>query len=399
MLFENSNLIYNAKLNKTCYKENSNTIILRIKMLTQEDVLNALKTIIYPNFEKDIVSFGFVKNIALHDNQLGLLIEIPSSSEETSAILRENISKAMQEKGVKALNLDIKTPPKPQTPKPTTKNLAKNIKHVVMISSGKGGVGKSTTSVNLSIALANLNQKVGLLDADVYGPNIPRMMGLQNADVIMDPSRKKLIPLKAFGVSVMSMGLLYDEGQSLIWRGPMLMRAIEQMLSDIIWGDLDVLVVDMPPGTGDAQLTLAQAVPLSAGITVTTPQIVSLDDAKRSLDMFKKLHIPIAGIVENMGSFVCEHCKKESEIFGSNSMSGLLEAYHTQILAKLPLEPKVRLGGDRGEPIVISHPTSVSAKIFEKMAKDLSAFLDKVEKEKLADNKDIQPTQTHACSH
>ncbi|WRE41986.1 Mrp/NBP35 family ATP-binding protein [Helicobacter pylori] len=397
--FKNANLIYNAKLNKTCYKENSNTIILRIKMLTQEDVLNALKTIIYPNFEKDIVSFGFVKNITLHDNQLGLLIEIPSSSEETSAILRENISKAMQEKGVKALNLDIKTPPKPQVPKPTTKNLAKNIKHVVMISSGKGGVGKSTTSVNLSIALANLNQKVGLLDADVYGPNIPRMMGLQNADVIMDPSGKKLIPLKAFGVSVMSMGLLYDEGQSLIWRGPMLMRAIEQMLSDIIWGDLDVLVVDMPPGTGDAQLTLAQAVPLSAGITVTTPQIVSLDDAKRSLDMFKKLHIPIAGIVENMGSFVCEHCKKESEIFGSNSMKELLEAYNTQILAKLPLEPKVRLGGDKGEPIVISHPSSVSAKIFEKMAKDLSAFLDKVEKEKLADNKDIQPTQTHACSH
>ncbi|GAA7729270.1 Mrp/NBP35 family ATP-binding protein [Helicobacter pylori] len=368
-------------------------------MLTQEDVLNALKTIIYPNFEKDIVSFGFVKNIALHDNQLGLLIEIPSSSEETSAILRENISKAVQKIGVKALNLDIKTPPKPQAPKPTAKNLAKNIKHVVMISSGKGGVGKSTTSVNLSIALANLNQKVGLLDADVYGPNIPRMMGLQNADVIMDPSGKKLIPLKAFGVSVMSMGLLYDEGQSLIWRGPMLMRAIEQMLSDIIWGDLDVLVVDMPPGTGDAQLTLAQAVPLSAGITVTTPQIVSLDDAKRSLDMFKKLHIPIAGIVENMGSFVCEHCKKESEIFGSNSMNELLEAYHTRILAKLPLEPKVRLGGDRGEPIVISHPNSVSAKIFEKMAQDLSAFLDKVEKEKLADNKDIQPTQVHACSH
>ncbi|WRG40065.1 Mrp/NBP35 family ATP-binding protein [Helicobacter pylori] len=397
IFFKNS--IYNAKLNKTCYKENSNTIILRIKMLTQEDVLNALKTIIYPNFEKDIVSFGFVKNITLHDDQLGLLIEIPSSSEETSAILRENISKAMQEKGVKALNLDIKTPPKPQVPKPTTKNLAKNIKHVVMISSGKGGVGKSTTSVNLSIALTNLNQKVGLLDADVYGPNIPRMMGLQNADVIMDPSGKKLIPLKAFGVSVMSMGLLYDEGQSLIWRGPMLMRAIEQMLSDIIWGDLDVLVVDMPPGTGDAQLTLAQAVPLSAGITVTTPQIVSLDDAKRSLDMFKKLHIPIAGIVENMGSFVCEHCKKESEIFGSNSMSGLLEAYNTQVLAKLPLEPKVRLGGDKGEPIVISHPTSVSAKIFEKMAKDLSVFLDKVEREKLADNKDIQPTQTHACSH
>ncbi|GAA9720701.1 Mrp/NBP35 family ATP-binding protein [Helicobacter pylori] len=368
-------------------------------MLTQEDVLNALKTIIYPNFEKDIVSFGFVKNITLHDDQLGLLIEIPSSSEETSAILRENISKAMQEKGVKALNLDIKTPPKPQTPKPATKNLAKNIRHVVMISSGKGGVGKSTTSVNLSIALANLNQKVGLLDADVYGPNIPRMMGLQNADVIMDPSGKKLIPLKAFGVSVMSMGLLYDEGQSLIWRGPMLMRAIEQMLSDIIWGDLDVLVVDMPPGTGDAQLTLAQAVPLSAGITVTTPQIVSLDDAKRSLDMFKKLHIPIAGIVENMGSFVCEHCKKESEIFGSNSMNELLEAYHTRILAKLPLEPKVRLGGDRGEPIVISHPNSVSAKIFEKMAQDLSTFLERVEKEKLADNKDIQPTQTHACSH
>ncbi|WP_104760840.1 Mrp/NBP35 family ATP-binding protein [Helicobacter cetorum] len=385
-------------LNKLCYKK-SLFIILRSKMLTQEDILNALKKIIYPNFEKDIVSFGFVKNITLHENKLGLLVEIPSSSQETSEILRENISKAVQEIGVKEVNLDIKTPPKPQSPKPTTKNLAKNIKHVVMVSSGKGGVGKSTTSVNLSIALANLNKKVGLLDADVYGPNIPRMMGLQNADIITDPSGKKLIPLKAFGVSVMSMGLLYDEGQSLIWRGPMLMRAIEQMLSDIIWGDLDVLVVDMPPGTGDAQLTLAQAVPLSAGITVTTPQVVSLDDAKRSLDMFKKLHIPIAGIVENMGTFVCEHCDKESEIFGSNSMNELLETYNTQILAKLPLEPKVRIGGDKGEPIVIGYPNSVSAKTFEKMAQNLNAFLDKVEHEKLADNKDIQPTQTQGCSH
>ncbi|BDQ27757.1 hypothetical protein ASB1_14330 [Helicobacter heilmannii] len=225
-------------------------------MVTQDAVLDVLKKVIYPNFEKDIVSFGFVKNITLHENKLALLLDIPSSSPQVADTLRTEITIKMQELGL-TCHIDIKTPAKrdkAQQAEQTTKNLAPNIKHVVMISSGKGGVGKSTTSVNLAIALAGLKQKVGLLDADVYGPNVPRMLGLMQANPTTDPSGKKLIPLEAFGVRVMSMGLLYEEGQSLIWRGPMLMRAIEQMLTDIIWGELDILVVDMPP---------AQAMPSS----------------------------------------------------------------------------------------------------------------------------------------
>ncbi|BCZ18792.1 ATP-binding protein Mpr [Helicobacter sp. NHP19-012] len=363
-------------------------------MVTQEGVLDVLKKVIYPNFEKDIVSFGFVKNITLHENKLALLLDIPSSSPQVADTLRAEITSKMQELGL-TCRIDIKTPAKrdrTQQAEQATKNLAPNIKHVVMISSGKGGVGKSTTSVNLAIALAGLKQKVGLLDADVYGPNVPRMLGLMQTNPTTDPSGKKLIPLEAFGVRVMSMGLLYEEGQSLIWRGPMLMRAIEQMLTDIIWGELDVLVVDMPPGTGDAQLTLAQAVPIGAGITVTTPQTVSLDDASRSLDMFSRLQIPIAGIVENMSGFICPKCAHESHIFGKDTLNALAKQYKTQVLAQIPLEVQVREGGDSGMPISVSNPKSVISQAYSQAASKLLDFLAQVKAQNLADNKSIQPT-------
>ncbi len=363
-------------------------------MITQDAVLGVLKSVIYPNFEKDIVSFGFVKNITLHEKKLALLLDIPSSSPEVSQTLKTEILAKMQDLGIENCHIDIKTPPKreaKQTPEPTTKNLAPNIKHVVMVSSGKGGVGKSTTSVNLALALAAQNQKVGLLDADVYGPNIPRMLGLMEVNPSTDPSGKKLIPLEAYKIKSMSMGLLYEEGQSLIWRGPMLMRAIEQMLTDILWGELDILVVDMPPGTGDAQLTLAQAVPISAGITITTPQSVSLDDASRSLDMFARLHIPIAGIIENMSGFVCPHCAQVSEIFGKNTLDTLAKRYQTQVLAQIPLEIQVREGGDKGTPIYITHPHSKVSQAYSQASSQLLEFLSKVQQEKLADNKQIQP--------
>ncbi|CRF40981.1 Mrp/NBP35 family ATP-binding protein [Helicobacter ailurogastricus] len=361
-------------------------------MVTQDKVLDVLKKVIYPNFERDIVSFGFVKNITLHENKLALLLDIPSSSEQVAQTLRTEITTKMQELGL-TCHIDIKTPAKrDKTLEQATKNLAPNIKHVVMISSGKGGVGKSTTSVNLAISLAGQGQKVGLLDADVYGPNVPRMLGLMQTNPTTDPSGKRLIPLEAFGVRVMSMGLLYEEGQSLIWRGPMLMRAIEQMLTDIIWGELDILVVDMPPGTGDAQLTLAQAVPISAGLTVTTPQTVSLDDASRSLDMFSRLQIPIAGIVENMSGFICPNCAHESHIFGKDTLNTLAKQYKTQVLAQIPLEVQVREGGDSGMPISVANPKSVISQAYNQAASKLLDFLSQVAAQNLADNKNIQPT-------
>lgn len=361
-------------------------------MITQETIMNALKEIIYPNFKKDIVTFGFVKNITLHQDTLALRIEIPSNNQEVVDQLNREIDEKMKSLGINKLQLDIKTPQittaKPESPK----NIAPQIKNFIMISSGKGGVGKSTTSVNLAISLAQQGKKVGLLDADIYGPNIPRMLGIHTNKPEIDSSGKKLYPLKAYGIEMISMGVLYEANQSLIWRGPMIMRAIQQMLTDVLWSDLDILVIDMPPGTGDAQLTLAQSVPVSAGITVTTPQQVSLDDSARSLDMFEKLNIPIAGIVENMSGFICKNCGSESDIFGKGASESLAQKYNTKILAQIPIEEKIREGGDNGKPITFFYPQSVSAKSYIKMADNIISFLHKVKAEKLADNKDIQPT-------
>ncbi len=328
------------------------------------------------------------------DNEVRVRIDIPSSSQEIIEKLRQEISQKLESvlQGA-TLHLEINSPKPAPQPQPKTKNLAPHIKHFVMVSSGKGGVGKSTSSVNLAIALAQQGKKVGLLDADIYGPNIPRMLGLNANKAQVDESQKKLIPLKAFGVEMMSMGVLYDEGQSLIWRGPMIMRAIEQMLTDVIWSNLDVLVIDMPPGTGDAQLTLAQSVPVSAGVIVTTPQKVSLDDSARSLDMFDKLKVPIAGIIENMSGFICPDCGKEYDIFGKGTSEVLANEYSTHILAQVPLEPKVREGGDSGKPIAFFEPDSQSAKAYMQAAAKILNFLEKVSSQNLADNKDIQPTQ------
>ena len=360
----------------------------------QEQITEILSSVIYPNFSKDIVGFGFLKEVKVSDNEVRVRIDIPSSSQEIIEKLRQEISQKLESvlQGA-TLHLEINSPKPAPQPQPKTKNLAPHIKHFVMVSSGKGGVGKSTSSVNLAIALAQQGKKVGLLDADIYGPNIPRMLGLNANKAQVDESQKKLIPLTAFGVEMMSMGVLYDEGQSLIWRGPMIMRAIEQMLTDVIWSNLDVLVIDMPPGTGDAQLTLAQSVPVSAGVIVTTPQKVSLDDSARSLDMFDKLKVPIAGIIENMSGFICPDCGKEYDIFGKGTSEVLANEYSTHILAQVPLEPKVREGGDSGKPIAFFEPDSQSAKAYMQAAAKILNFLEKVSSQNLADNKDIQPTQ------
>lgn len=362
--------------------------------MQESDITQILTQVIYPNFSRDIVSFGFVKDIKIESGEIGIRIDIPSSSQEVIEQLKSDISAKIAQKFANVrINLQINPPRPAPKPEPKSKNIAPHIKHFIMISSGKGGVGKSTTSVNLAIALAQQGKSVGLLDADIYGPNIPRMFGLNAAKAQVDEAQKKLNPLKAFGVEMMSMGVLYDEGQSLIWRGPMIMRAIEQMLTDVLWSKLDVLVIDMPPGTGDAQLSLAQSVPVSAGVIVTTPQKVSLDDSARSLDMFDKLKIPIAGIIENMSGFICPSCGQEYDIFGKGTSNDLATQYSTITLAQIPLEPKVREGGDNGKPIAFFEPDSKSAKAYMEAAAKIDSFLDKVAHNNLADNKDIQPTQ------
>jgi ATP-binding protein involved in chromosome partitioning len=369
--------------------------------MTKENVLEALKNVTYPGFTKDIVTFGFVKNVEIDGDKVAVVVDITSSAEEVKAQITDDATKELKKLGFESVEVHIMAPqpPKQMSNSVSGKNIAPHVKSFVMVSSGKGGVGKSTTSVNLAVAMAMQGKKVGLLDADIYGPNIPRMMGV--ADQKPQIQGNKVLPLKAYGVEIMSMGSLMEPGQSLIWRGSMIMKAIEQILRDILWSELDVLVIDMPPGTGDAQLTLAQSVPVTAGITVTTPQEVSLDDSRRSLDMFKKLHIPTAGIVENMSGFICPECSTESDIFGMGTTEPVAKEYDTEVLARIPIEPAIRVGGDSGMPIVYHKPDSETAKRYQTAASELLAFIDKVNEEGGADNQAIQPTTppgVSACS-
>ncbi len=360
-------------------------------MLTQDIIKEALKTVTYPGFEKDIVSYGFLKHVDLDGDKVTLSLDIPSSAEEVSRALEKSIVNRLVGLDMSENNIivNIKKPDIAQR-NAMGKNIAPQIKNFLMVSSGKGGVGKSTTTVNIAIALAQQGKKVGILDADIYGPNIPRMIGVGGNKPKIENG--KVIPLEAFGLEVMSMGLIYEEGESLIWRGPMIMRAVEQLLRDVAWSELDVLVIDMPPGTGDAQLTLAQSVPVTAGVTVSTPQSVSLDDSARSLAMFKKLNIPIAGIIENMSGFICPESGKEYDIFGKGTTQPLAEKYNTFVLAQIPIEPNVRIGGDEGKPIVYFHSDSVSAKEYMKAAHRVWDEIERINSEGGASNAQIQPT-------
>ena len=367
--------------------------------MNEQTIKEALSKVIYPGFKKDIVTFGFVKDITLKEQTAYISVEITSSAPEVKQALNEDIHKQLQLAGISSYKIDIATPTMPKESSSKGKNLAPTIKNFVMVSSGKGGVGKSTTSVNLAVALAQQGKKVGLLDADIYGPNVPRMMGLDGVEPQIEG--QKLLPLEAYGVKVMSMGSLMKEGDSLIWRGAMVMKVIVQLLQDVVWGDLDVMVIDMPPGTGDAQLTLAQNVPVTAGVSVTTPQKVALDDARRSLDMFDKFHIPQAGIIENMSGFICPECESESDIFGTGTSQAVAKEYGTNVLAQIPLEPAVRHCGDDGTPIVYIKPESITAKRYYQAANELWEQIEKINADGGVDNAALQPNTPpgqSACS-
>ncbi|MCI6988188.1 MAG: Mrp/NBP35 family ATP-binding protein [Campylobacter sp.] len=355
--------------------------------MNENEILEKLKSVLYPGFKKSIVEFGFVKNVKVDGDSVTIDIEIVSANPNVANTIKQDIIKTLGFSPV--INI---SQPKPPTEKSNTrsgKNIAPQIKHFVMVSSGKGGVGKSTTTLNLAISMAKLGKKVGVLDADIYGPNMPRMLGEEKtAPTVVG---KKLKPILTHGVEMMSMGVLIEPGQGLMWRGAMIMKAIEQLLVDVLWSDLDVLFIDMPPGTGDAQITLAQSVPVTAGICVTTPQTVALDDSARGLDMFEKLHIPIAGIVENMSGFLCPDNGKEYDIFGKGGAKKLADEYKTKVLAEIPIEISVREGGDTGRPISFYEPNSLSAKRYEEAASALWGEIEKIDKENLADNSAIQP--------
>ena len=371
------------------------------ELIVTNDIVNsALSKVMYPGFTKDIVTFGFVNSIEINGNDVSFNVDITSSAPEVAQQITDDATTELKAAGATKVTVNVKAPKMPDAaPQPKSKNIAPQVKNFLMVSSGKGGVGKSTTSVNIAIALAAQGKKVGLLDADIYGPNIPRMMGV--SDVKPEVNGNKVLPIKAYGIEMMSMGSLMEDGQSLMWRGAMIMKAIEQFLRDILWSELDVLVIDMPPGTGDAQLTLAQSVPVTAGLTVTTPQAVSIDDSRRSLDMFKKLDIPIAGIVENMSGFIAPDTGVEYDIFGKGTSGPMAKEFDTEIIAEIPIEPSIRTGGDEGKPITFVNPTSESASRYAAAAESIWATIEAVNADGGASNESVQPTTppgVSACS-
>ena len=367
--------------------------------MTEDIVKSALSKVMYPGFTKDIVTFGFVNSIEINGTDVKFNVEITSSAPEVAQQIIDDATTELKAVGATNVTPNVKAPQMPRESSSKGRNIAPQVKNFLMVSSGKGGVGKSTTSVNLAIALAAEGKKVGLLDADIYGPNIPRMMGV--SDIKPEVNGNKVLPIKAYGIEMMSMGSLMEEGQSLMWRGAMIMKAIEQFLRDILWSELDVLVIDMPPGTGDAQLSLAQAVPVTVGLTVTTPQSVSLDDSRRSLDMFKKLNIPIAGIVENMSGFIAPDTGVEYDIFGKGTSGPMAEEFDTKIIAEIPIEPSIRTGGDEGKPVAFVNPSSETAKRYVAAAQSIVAQIDEINANGGVDNAAVQPTTppgVSACS-
>ena len=359
-------------------------------MKDSKDLSNIIGNIKYPGFPSTLLEYGFIKRCELGDDGASIIIDIPSRAKAVIEQLELEIDNKLQINGINLKELKIITPKAPRETSSNGKNMLPKIQSFVMVSSGKGGVGKSTTTVNLALALAKQGKRVGLMDSDIYGPNIPRMMGLEGEQPIFIGNKIK--PLKAHGIKVMSMGSLIAPDASLIWKGAMVTQAIEQMLEDIEWGDLDVLIFDMPPGTGDAQLALAQNIPITAGVCVTTPQKVALDDTIRALDMFEQLKIPIAGIIENMSGFICPDSGKEYPIFGKGTTPELAKAYKTQVLSQIPIDISVREGGDMGMPIITLAPDCEVSKRYDEAATKLWSEIQNILNDGGVDNSEIQPT-------
>jgi ATP-binding protein involved in chromosome partitioning len=371
----------------------------------KERVLDALKHVKGPNLSGDIVSLGLVSEVVIRGGKVYFAISVdPARATELEA-LRKAAEKVVKDvPGVDAVAVTltadrqsgsapaggngagVRAPAPPASPVARGAALAARhrtgaipgVAHIIAVASGKGGVGKSTTAVNLALALQARGLKVGVLDADIYGPSMPRLLGISGKPQQL--AGDKLAPMETFGLKVMSMGFLVDEETPMIWRGPMVMSALSQMLKDVAWGELDVLVVDMPPGTGDAQLTMAQQVPLAGAIIVSTPQDLALIDARKGLNMFRKVDVPVLGIVENMSTFICPHCGSATDIFAHGGAQSEAKRLGVPFLGEVPLELAIRETSDAGKPVVASAPSSPAAEAYREIAAKAWAELERDKK-------------------
>jgi ATP-binding protein involved in chromosome partitioning len=336
--------------------------------ITKEAVLAALSKVQEPELHQDLVTLNMVRSLEINGDQVSftIMLTTPACPLRTQ-IERESKQAVMAIEGVKSVSIKMDSDVPNDGRMRGLVNMP--IRNAIAIGSGKGGVGKSTVAVNIAVALAQSGARVGLMDADIYGPNIPTMLGV---DKLPPPQGPRLIPAEAYGIKMISMGLLVKPGQPLIWRGPMLNSAIRQFLSDVEWGELDYLIVDLPPGTGDAALSLAQALPLSGAVIVTLPQLVSLEDAGRGLNMFRTLEVPILGIIENM-SYLELPDGTRMDIFGAGGGQRLAQATQANFLGQVPMDQNVRIGGDSGKPIVVTNPESPVALALTDIAKRIAA--------------------------
>ncbi len=337
------------------------------------DIENHLRHFIDPNHGTDLVSAKSVKAIVIDGTNVSVKIELGYPAKSTIDTLKTELEQHLKTlAGVENVSVEVTVKIVSHAVQQALKPHA-HIKNIIAVASGKGGVGKSTTAVNLALALASEGATVGILDADIYGPSIPTMLGLSGFPDSED--KKTMMPKIAYGIQTMSIGYLVEADQAMIWRGPMVTNALQQLLRDTNWKDLDYLIIDLPPGTGDIQLTLAQQIPVSGAVIVTTPQDIALIDAQRGLGMFAKVNVPVLGIVENMSLHICSECGHEEAIFGTGGGAVMAEANKVDFLGALPLDIAIRLNADSGRPTVVADPDSRAAQIYQQIARKTAAKL------------------------
>lgn len=338
--------------------------------LTQEAILDALRTVRDPELGRDVVTLNMVKGIAIDGSRVAFTLELTTPACPLRDQIEQDARAAILAIGATEVEISWSAAVRRAAPASGPQVLP-GVKNVIAVASGKGGVGKSTVSVNLAVALAQAGAAVGLLDADITGPNVPLMLGAEGAPSASPEN--KIVPLERHGVKVISIAFFVPDGQPIVWRGPLVGGAIQQFLRDVDWGDLDYLVVDLPPGTSDAQITLAQAVPISGALLVTTPQQVSLADVEKALAMFRRMSVPVVGVIENMSAFVCPHCGEVTEIFGRGGGERFAETWDVEFLGGIPLDVTVRQGGDVGVPAVAQREPGPAAQALIQIARTVAA--------------------------
>jgi ATP-binding protein involved in chromosome partitioning len=345
--------------------------------VSQESILAALSQVQDPELHRDIVSLGMVKNLGVNNGKVSFTVELTTPACPLRETIETDCKKALAAvSGINGLEISFSAQVRGSKAGAGQTDLLPTVKNVVLVAAGKGGVGKSTVAANLAVALKMHGASTGLLDADIYGPSIPIIMGVKGEPTKVDvDGGQKIAPTMAHGIPVMSIGFFLDADQAVIWRGPMLSKALHQLMADVHWGELDYLVVDMPPGTGDVQITFSQQLKVSGALLVATPQLVALADVVRAKSMFDKVMIPIVGLVENMSYFICDGCNKEHDIFSRGGAKQAAERFQIPFLGEIPITPALRKGGDEGVPILVQDPNSPVSKSFLEIAGKLAGQL------------------------